>query len=56
MKKYELVREIKKHLKALSKERDALRDLIGDAEANFDNCEEAIDNLVQAVDKLSEYL
>lgn len=49
-------RLVKKHTDRIAKERDALRDLISDAEDIVDNCDQAIENLESAVDKLSEYL
>ncbi len=51
-----IARKIKHHQKAIAKHRDALRELIADAEEVAETCDEAIDHLEGAVNTLSQYL
>jgi hypothetical protein len=51
-----LVLAIKHHTKEIGKHRDALRDLISDAEEIADTSDSAIQDLEHAVDTLSQYL
>jgi len=54
---YERIRdEIEKSKKRISDERYKLRDLIDDAEAICENCDESLESLEQAVDFLSQHL
>ena len=46
--------QLQKHLEAVGKERDALRDDIDEMEDLEECCEEAYDNTQRAIDALSE--
>ena len=47
---------IKHHTKEIGKHRDALREIISDAEEIAYTCDSAIDDLERATDTLSQYL
>lgn len=51
-----LARKIEQHKRAIAKHRDALRDLIHDAEAVIESADRANEALQTAVDALSEYV
>lgn len=51
-----IVRQINMHKRAIAKHRDALRELVDDAQTVADCCEEAVTNLEAAADTLSQYL
>lgn len=51
-----LITNIEKTRDRIAKERDYLRNLINDTKSICDSCDEAIDYLDVAADKLSEYL
>jgi hypothetical protein len=51
-----LLNKIKAHMKVIGKERDALRELIDDAESVLTSCDEAYASLEAAVESLSQYL
>ena len=52
----DIKKEIVKITDRISKDRDELRDLIGELEEIEASCDEAIEDLVRAADSLSEYL
>ncbi len=52
----QLKRAIDQQTKRIAKERDKLRELIEEAQAIAENCDNAIDNLERAADCLSELL
>ncbi len=56
MKTKDIKRDIEKHIKAISKHRDALRNLIDIADTISTDCGEAIASLESAVDTLSQNL
>lgn len=47
--------QLRQHLKAISVERDALRDLIEDYQVLADSCDEAADAVRSAIEMLSRY-
>lgn len=51
-----ILSRIETHKRRIAKERDALRELIGDVEAICETCDRAHDGLGDAVAALSEYL
>jgi ABC-type transporter Mla subunit MlaD len=56
MTKKQILLRIKQHTDRIAKERDALRELIDEATAIMDSCEQAEENLQAAADALSQYL
>jgi RNase adaptor protein for sRNA GlmZ degradation len=56
MTKAKLIKEIKKRMERIAKERDALRELLQDVESVIDSSDTAYRELERAVDRLSEYL
>lgn len=48
-----IIVDIEKHKKQLASDRDGLEELIGDLEALKDDCNDAYESLVLAVDALS---
>jgi hypothetical protein len=51
-----LQKAINVHKKEIGKHRDALRDLLDDANAVLESSSDAIEDLQRATDRLSEYL
>ena len=51
-----LKKAIEHHKREIAKHRDALRELISDAEAVADSCGDAVESLDSAVDTLSQYV
>lgn len=51
-----LARQIEFHKTEIGKHRDALRDLINDAESVAGTCADAVESLEHAVDTLSQYV
>jgi hypothetical protein len=51
-----LAKEIERHKKAIGIHRDALRDLVADAEEIINDSHDAVDALEQAIDVLSRNL
>lgn len=54
--KRSILREVNRHKAAIAKHRDALRDLIEDAEAVSESCDDAVRSLESAADALSQNL
>lgn len=50
-----IVDKLEKHIANIAKERDRLRDEASEFEMIADSCEEAIESIQDAIDKLSEF-
>jgi hypothetical protein len=54
MGKKQMIRALQKHKDRLENERDALRDIQSDADEMAGLCDRAVDDLMNAIDALSE--
>ena len=56
MTKKELIKQVNASKRRIAKERDRLRELIGELESIADDCDIAVDDLTSATDALSRLL